>query len=313
MMSRTSRGGSNSAKSKALLPENEQRFFEDALAALPTTPTPGASAMAEDLGRYNHHQNPYLRAFARVLAAGYSLARRDVVDCYQRFKTAHRDAELAGVDRVTIEALAEAAAALEQAMAPDGSIGDALQELRSRTLQRLWSRVCETCQLPPPSFTRIFARRKEQPSIEEIEAAENAAIAALMIAPVATSGATDDDADALEAADDDEEGDDDDASDDDDSDDDDGDGDGDEDGDDGDDGDGDDGNGGGFSARVERSGNAEQLAELLLAAGSDLLARARSGLAKDASFKLTLSLDAGGRGGNKGGGRKRRRRRRRRS
>ncbi len=137
---------------------SEQRFLEEALASLPTGPMAGTTAAAEELTRYNHHANPYLRAYARVLWCGFAMARGQVADGHGKFKIAHRDASLAAIDKVTEAAMLSANEALERSTAHDGSVSLFLAELRERTLQRLWSRVCETSGLPPPSFGRILAR-----------------------------------------------------------------------------------------------------------------------------------------------------------
>jgi hypothetical protein len=312
-MPRPQRGGAHGPASKRVISEHEQRRLEDALAGLPTAPSGDGAHHAEDLRGFDSHANPYLRAYTRVLLAGYALSRGQIVDAHSRFKTASRDAEAAGVDVMTIGALNEAAAALERAMAPDGSIATALVELRERTLQRLWARFCETSQLPPPSFARIFGRGAGKQDAAAAEAADRAAIRALMLVEDSAEDGDDDD----DGGDEDDDGDDDDGDDDDGDDERDGD-DGGRDGGDGDGGGdrrggggGDGGKGGGWSAVVQRKVEAEKVAESVLAAVVELLAAARKGAPSKGKLHLRLELtaSAGGDKGEGGGGKRRRRRR----
>lgn len=304
------RGGSSA--SKALIPPQEQRFLEDALAALPVVATPGTTATAEELARYNHHANPYLRAYARVLWCGYALARGQVNDCYQKFKVAQRDASLAAIDKVTDQALAAAGDALDRSMGPDGSVSIYLVELRERTLQRLWARVCETSQMDPPSFGRIFSRAAGM-EVEEDEEAEIDAWRREVAVVDDIAEAPEGDADEDDDEDDDAGGDDaggeakaDDAGDDDD-----------------DDEDDDDEDApaarrdaGGWQVRVTRQGSAEEIRAAIAQAAAELLHQMRKA---NPTGSLTLELRLGaasGGGGPRGGGggdnNKRRRRRRKR-
>ncbi len=162
----------------------ELSLLEDALSGLPGGPvTDGDSyAQADSLLKFGYHQNPYMRMFTKVLWSGYAISRGRIVECDQRFKQAHRDAQISNIDKITIRALDDAAGALEQALAPDGSVGAFLGEMRNRTLRRMWSRVCETSHLPPPSFSKIFGSSGEM-TLEEMEAADAAEMAALMKEP----------------------------------------------------------------------------------------------------------------------------------
>jgi hypothetical protein len=160
------------------LSRDEIKYLEHTLATLPTAKTEAADGEAEGLLKYGYHQNPYLRAFAKLLWSGYALARGQIADGSQRFAQARRDATVSAVDANTARVLEEAAGALERAMAPDGSISGFLGELRGKTMPRLWSRVCETMNLPPPRFAVIFGTQPTR-SAEEAEAAEMAEMAAL--------------------------------------------------------------------------------------------------------------------------------------
>ena len=319
---------------KPLISPRERQDLETALADLPTGPASVNDdfSRADGLLKFGYHQNPYMRMFTKILWSGYALSRGQVVECDQRFKQAHRDAQMSNIDKITIRNLDEAAAALQRSMEPSGSVSDFLTEMRERTLQRIWARVCETSHLPPPSFSQIFGTGGAM-TLAEMEAADAKEIAALMR----------DDDDSDDGDDDDDDGDDDgDDGGDDDGDDDGGhdsgdDGDGDDHGDDsgddgdGDDGDGDDGDGddgepgreressrerdqaGGdsqapaaFEIEVSRTGGAEAAPELLLAAASEAL-RTLRGRAAQGELKLIVRIVGEGKARS---GRRRGRRRR---
>lgn len=163
--------------------DTDRKYLEQALSALPAGPMGGGEgyAQADGLLKFGYHQNPYVRAFTKILWSAYALSRGQVADCHARFKQAHRDAQMSNIDEVTIRTLDDASASLERAMAPDGSISLFLQEMRGNTMRRVWARVCETSLLPPPSFRAIFADDEDAMTVEEMEAAEAAEIAALMI------------------------------------------------------------------------------------------------------------------------------------
>jgi hypothetical protein len=156
-----------------------------------------------------------MRAFTKVLWSGYALSRGQLAEGSQRFSQARRDAGVSAIDQMTIQALEEAAAALEQAMAPDGTITSFLGVLRDKTMLRLWSRVCETTGLPPPRFHVLFGQ-KPQVTVADLDAEEEAEMAALRKdSPAPPTPAASDDVDEDEGDDDgdgdDEDGDDDDS------------------------------------------------------------------------------------------------------
>lgn len=274
------------------IPREEVAFLERAFAGLPTTKSAGSgTGDADGLLKFAYHQNPYMRAFTKVLWSGYAMARGQVADAHQRFQQAKRDATVAAIDANTAQALEDAHAALEQAMAPDGTTAAFLVVLREKTLQRLWSRVCETTGLPPPRFHTLLGS-KPKVTLAELDADEDAALAALRLQPPVDEAApmTQDRADADDGDDEDEDEDDDSPA--------------------------------PAQAAVAktsisavRRGTADLLAELLLAAGADALRDARL---KKAGGNLTITITIEGEGSpareaghpGDGGGKKRRRRRR---
>ena len=174
--------------------KEEQQYLERALASLPASKTSAsdASSEADGLLKFAYHQNPYMRTFTKVLWSGYALARGQLAEGSQRFSQARRDATVSAVDQATTKALDEAAAALEQAMSPSGSINRFLAELRERTMHRLWSRVCETCGLPPPRFHVLYGK-KAAVNQGDLDAAEEAEIAALRLDVTGGDDGDDDD------------------------------------------------------------------------------------------------------------------------
>ena len=176
--------------------KEEQQYLERALASLPASKTSAsdASSEADGLLKFAYHQNPYMRTFTKVLWSGYALARGQLAEGSQRFSQARRDATVSAVDQATTKALDEAAAALEQAMSPSGSINRFLAELRERTMHRLWSRVCETCGLPPPRFHVLYGK-KAAVNQGDLDAAEEAEIAALRLDVTGGDDGDDDDDD----------------------------------------------------------------------------------------------------------------------
>ena len=274
----------------AQLAKDEVRFLEQHIAGLPTAKSEAQSNDADGLLKFSYHQNPYVRTLTKVLWSGYAISRGQLVEGSQRFSQARRDAQVSAVDAATQKSLDDAAAALEAAMSPSGSLAGFLTELRERTNQRLWARVCETAGLPPPSFAVLLGQARKPVKADELDAEEEAEIAALRLKPLETpvaARADDEDADG-----DDDEEDDDDGQ--------------------------DDGQDQGpqvataLNLKISRTGQVEQLAELLLAAAADLLREARSKSANGA-LTLTLGLEVQGKtggGGGQGGGKRRRRRRR---
>ncbi|MBM4343741.1 MAG: hypothetical protein FJ100_10230 [Deltaproteobacteria bacterium] len=161
------------------LSKEEVTFLERSLSGLPTSKQDGAgTGEADGLLKFKYHQNPYLRVYANVLWSGYAVSRGQIAEGHQRFSAARRDGQVSAVDAVTAKAMQDAQTALEDAMAPDGTIAGFLQVLREGTVQRLWSRVCETSGLPPPRFG-VLLGRGTQPSREELDAAEEKELAAL--------------------------------------------------------------------------------------------------------------------------------------
>ncbi len=273
------------------LAKEELLFLERSLAGLPTSKSSGAgTGEADGLLKFSYHQNPYLRTYAKVLWSGYAIARGQLIDGHQRFSQARRDATVSAVDAATTKALDDAHTALENAMAPDGTIAAFLQVLRDKTLQRLWSRVCETSGLPPPRFHVLFGK---VPSMtrEELDAEELAELNALRKQPdppPAPPAAAEEDGEDEGSDDIDDECDDDE----------------------------DDGPADGeptkLAVTVTRRGGAETAAELILALAGDALRELRT---KKASGALTLTLTVQGEATatGAGGDRKRNRRRRKRN
>ena len=295
--------GKSTAKAKGGLKAEDVKYLEQTLSELPSQPIANQDAHQEvdRLLQYAYHQNPYMRMFTKVLWSGYAMSRGQVLDCHQRFKQAHRDAQMSSIDEVTIRSLDQAATTLENAMAPDGSVADFLSVMRDNTLRRMWSRVCETSNLPPPSFTRIFGSKQDnEMTLEEIEAEEAAEIAAMMITPPETDeneeleadpndetqsadAVSADNEEATEASHDGETG-----------------------SNDGADGPSDEPQP--FSVEVGRQGGTELAAELLLSAGSEALRTLRSqGSQGDVSITVTISGDGQPRRRRRRGGRRRRR------
>lgn len=271
--------------------KEEVSFLERTLGGLPASQSASAgTGDADGLLKFSYHQNPYLRTYAKVLWSGYAIARGQLVDGHQRFSQARRDATVSAVDALTTKALDDANTALEAAMAPDGTITNFLTTLREKTLQRLWTRVCETSGLPPPRF-HLLLGKSNGVSAAELDAEDEAELATLLKnpppppPPVARSDDDDDDGDG--DVDDDE----------------------------------DDGEGGGDGAvpeklqvTVQRRGGAETAAELLLTGAAELLRELR---AKRPSGALTITITVDGESAHSGqgggaGDRKRGRRRRRR-
>jgi hypothetical protein len=280
------------------LSKDEVRFLEHHMAELPTTKSEAGQNDADGLLKFSYHQNPYVRTFTKVLWSGFAISRGQLVDGSQRFAQARRDATVSAIDASTTKAMDNAAAALEAAMAPNGSIGTFLVELRDKTNQRLWARVCETAGLPPPSFASIM-RQKRSVTIDELDADEEAEIAALRKVPLAAKLPLADAVDALAPSgsapsdtDDDDEEDDDDYE--------------------------------PSEARpaqetpsalhvaITRSGNQDMLAEMLLAACGDALRDVRT-KGGTGALKVTVTIEGqrDGGGQHSGGGHGKRRRRRR--
>lgn len=178
------------------LSRDEVAFLETTLKGLPTTKSSGVgTGEADGLLKFKYHQNPYLRVYANVLWSGYAVARGQIAEGNQRFAAARRDGQVSAVDAVTAKAMDDAHQALENAMAPDGTIAGFLATLRERTVQRLWARVCETTGLPPPRFHVLLGKGAGQTQ-QEIDAAEEAELAALrknVAPPVIPEPAEDDD------------------------------------------------------------------------------------------------------------------------
>lgn len=163
------------------LTKDDVRFCERAMAGLATAKT-DSSGDADGLLKYGYHQNPYMRTFVKVLWSGYAISRNQLADGSQRFSQARRDATVSAIDQLTTKSLDDAAKALEGAMSPSGSLGTFLTELRERTMPRLWSRVCETAGLPPPSFHAIYGKARKV-SHDDLDAEEEAELEALRKAP----------------------------------------------------------------------------------------------------------------------------------
>lgn len=165
------------------LSREEVSYLERALAGLPTASASASSANdADGLLKFKYHQNPYLRVYSNVLWSGYAVARGQIAEGHQRFTAARRDGQVSAVDAVTAKAMEDAHLALEDAMAPTGTIAGFLLVLRDATVQRLWARVCETSGLPPPRF-HVLLGKVGQMSADEIEAAEARELAALRRTP----------------------------------------------------------------------------------------------------------------------------------
>jgi len=177
------RGGSQNRGPKPALANEDIKLMEEAISALPRgRVSAGEAGSADKLLKYGYHQNPYVRLFTKVLWSGYAISRGQLAESDARFKQARNDATMSNIDRTTVRALDDAHAALQQSLAPDGSTAAFLDELRQRTIQRMWARVCETANLPPPSFTSLL-RKQSVMTPEEIAAAEQAEIDALMKTP----------------------------------------------------------------------------------------------------------------------------------
>jgi hypothetical protein len=269
------------------LVREELLFLERSLAGLPTSKLNGAgTGDADGLLKFSYHQNPYLRTYAKVLWSGYAIARGQLIDGHQRFSQARRDATVSAVDALTTKALDDAHTALENAMAPDGTIAGFLQVLRERTLQRLWSRVCETTGLPPPRFHVLFGKVSSV-TAEELEAEEQAELNALRLQPDPPADVV-----PVDEGDDEEEGDDE--------------------GDDEDDEPTDNGPAK-LSLTLSKRGAADTAPELVLALAADILRELRG---KKAAGNLVFTLTVQGEnapGTGSGGDRKRGRRRRKRT
>lgn len=184
------------------LTKDDVRFLERALAALPTGKTEASAHDADGLLKYGYHQNPYMRTFVKILWSGYAISSNQLADGSQRFSQARRDATVSNIDQATTKTLDDAAKALEGAMSPSGSLGSFLTELRDKTMPRLWSRVCETAGLPPPSFHAIYGGARPV-SQDDLDAEEEAEMAALRKVPAAAPATplTDDDEDGNRYAD----------------------------------------------------------------------------------------------------------------
>lgn len=283
----------NPVSNKPQLSKDEVRFLERQLAELPTTKSEAGQNDSDGLLKFSYHQNPYVRTFTKVLWSGYAISRGQLVDGSQRFAQARRDATVSAIDAATTKALDQAAAALEAAMAPNGSMGTFLTELREKANQRLWARVCETAGLPPPSFAAIMGQKPgaaKSRSAEELDADEEAEIAALRRVPLTEKAAA---PKAVEADDDDDDEEDENAP------------------------QADDSAAGeetlsALRVALTRTGNVDMLAELLLAMCADVLREVRT---KHANGGLTVNVVVEGQrqessGGHSGGGHGRRRRRR---
>ena len=162
----------------AQLSKEDVKYLERQLSCLPASKSDAGSEDADGLLKFGYHQNPYVRTFAKVLWSGFAIARNQLAEGHQRFTQARRDATVSAVDALTTQAMDGANQALENAMAPDGTLNSFLAELRDKTMPRLWTRVCETAGLPPPSFRNLYGRR-DVTSAAEIDAAEEAELAAL--------------------------------------------------------------------------------------------------------------------------------------
>jgi hypothetical protein len=183
------------------LTKDDVRFCERSMAGLAAAKT-DASGDSDGLLKYGYHQNPYMRTFVKVLWSGYAISRNQLADGSQRFSQARRDATVSNIDQLTTKSLDDAAKALEGAMSPSGSLGTFLTELRERTMPRLWSRVCETAGLPPPSFHTIYGHARKA-SHDDLDAEEEADIAALRKAPSEVAVQAFDDEDEDDTLDDD--------------------------------------------------------------------------------------------------------------
>ncbi len=269
------------------LSKDEVRFLESQMAELPMTKSEAGQNDSDGLLKFSYHQNPYVRTFTKVLWSGFAISRGQLVDGSQRFTQARRDATVSAIDAATTKAMDNAAAALEAAMAPNGSIGTFLLELRDKTNQRLWARVCETAGLPPPSFAAIL-RTQRAVSVDELDADEEAEIAALRKVPLVEKTAV---AATLPDTDDDDEEEDEDEN----------------------------ANVAQSASEgptqlqvtINRSGNQDMLAELLLAACADALREVRT-KGGTGALKVTVSVEGQRQGGGQSGGGQGRRRRRRR-
>ena len=165
------------------LSREEVTYLERALSGLPIAASSAAAATdADGLLKFKYHQNPYMRVYSNVLWSGYAVARGQIAEGHQRFSAARRDGQVSAVDAVTAKVMDDAHLALEDAMAPAGTIAGFLAVLRNATVQRLWARVCETSGLPPPRF-HVLLGTAGQATAAEIEAAEAKELAALRRTP----------------------------------------------------------------------------------------------------------------------------------
>lgn len=272
-MSKPNQGANANALAK-----DDIKYLERTLGNVPTAKVqPGSHTDVEALLKYGYHTNPYVRVFCKVLWSGYAIAQGSLADGHQRFVSAKKDATLSAIDAMTTRSLDDANAALEAAMAPTGSMQQFLLVLRDKTLQRLWSRVCETLNLPPPRFHVLFAAEKRV--AVDLDAEEAAALAELRLVPEPGEAAASPDA----ADEDDEDGDDDES----------------------------DAPAAKLSVEIKRAGSAENAAEWLLTALADALRELRTQKASG-NLQLVLSVQGdqqSGQGGKREGGRRRRRRR----
>lgn len=267
------------------LGKDEIKYLERTLGAVPLAKVqPGAHTDVDALLKFGYHTNPYVRVFCKVLWSGYAIAQGALADGHQRFVSARKDADLSAVDAMTARSLDDAHGALEAAMAPTGSMQQFLVVLRDKTLQRLWSRVCETLNLPPPRFHVLYGAARPR-SAAEIEAEEAAELAKLRLVPEAAEAAAEASVEAAASAATEEEEEDED--------------------------DDDEGPAAKLTIEIKRSGSAETAPEWLLAALAEALRELRTQKATGA-LQLTLSVQGEKQGGGprpEGGKRRRRRRR----
>lgn len=283
----TSMSKPNQAPAPGALSKDDIKYLERTLSNVPMSKSQsGGNNDAEQLLQYAYHTNPYLRVFCKVLWSGYAIARGQLADGHQRFVSARKDAGMSAVDAMTTKALDDAHSALEAAMGPTGSMQQFLLVLRDKTLQRLWSRVCETSKLPPPRFHVLFGQ-KATATAADLDAHEEAELEALRLVPStpATPPAAPASADSDDKDDDDED----------------------------DDGPATEAGPERLHIEVKRQGSAETAPEWLLTAVSEALRdlRVKKG-SGNLQLVLTLTGDKVAGGGDKqpgGGGRKRRRRR----
>ena len=268
------------------LGKDDIKYLERTLGAVPMSKVqPGAHTDVDGLLKFGYHTNPYVRVFCKVLWSGYAIAQGSLADGHQRFVSARKDADLSAVDAMTARSLDDAHSALEAATAPTGSLQQFLVVLRDKTLQRLWSRVCETLNLPPPRFHVLYGAARPR-SLVDIEAEEAAELAKLRLVPEAGEAAAEASVEAASVAAENED-------------------------DDGDEDEDDEGATSKLTLEIKRSGSAETAAEWLLGAVADALRELRT---QKASGTLQVTLSIGGEKTSSGprpdGGKRRRRRRR---